>query len=166
MLRRAGIAAVLAAALLAPGAVRADFTTVNPGVTVSYTFGHGFTWGLEVSWVRWPETLDGFRQRPYGRGLAIDVSTNWRDLLKLRVGGEVAGPFIGVEAGPALVLDPGGVHVGLSVTPWAGWYVMPFYTYTYVLGRERNLHEVGTYLKLYLDPNGTGAVGSHHHDWD
>jgi hypothetical protein len=82
------------------------------------------------------------------------------------VGAEIAGPFVGLELGPALVVDRAGAHLGLSLTAWGGWYVMPYYTYTLVIGDSPNLHEVGTYLKLYLDPNGTGAAHSHSHDWD
>lgn len=164
VLRRIAVTLALAASL-APSAARADFLTVNPGVTLSYTFGRGVTYGLELSFVWMPTTLDAFKQQPYGRGLAIDLGTNFRDLFKLRLGGEVIGPFIGVEAGPALVVDRTGPHLGFGVTPWAGYYVMPYYTYTLVFGDTPNLHEWGTYLKVFLDPNGSGATGSHHHDY-
>src|SRR6266498_3653026 len=164
--RTALLSAAVAALLLSPALARASpFATVNPGITLSYTAGHGVTYGFEVSVVWIPATLDELERQPFGTGIAVDVSTNFTDLFKLRVGGEIVGPFIGVEAGPALVVDRTGAHLGLSVTPWAGWYVMPYYTYTLVLGEDSpNLHEFGTYLKLYLDPSGSGA--SHHHsDW-
>jgi hypothetical protein len=164
IVRAAALAVVLGA--LAPRPARAGLDTVNPGVTLSYTFGRGLTWGLEVSWVRMPDTLDEFKEQPFGWGVAFDLSTNWRDFTKLRLGGEWVGPFIGLEAGPALVFDSRGTHVGIGVTPWAGYHVMPYYTYTYLFGEERNLHEVGTYLKLYLDPSGQGANGSSGDDWD
>ncbi len=45
---RTALVAATAALSLSPGVARA-FTTVNPGITLSYTFGRGFTYGLEVS---------------------------------------------------------------------------------------------------------------------
>jgi hypothetical protein len=153
------------AAALSPVSARAEqFLTVNPGVTFSYTFGRGITYGFELSLVWLPTTLADFRQRPFGVGVALDFDTNFADLFKVRVGGEVVGPFIGLEVGPTLVLDRTGAHLGIGITPWAGWQVMPYYTYTLVFGQAENLHQVGTYLKLYLDPNGSSA--SSNSDWD
>lgn len=163
---RAVLALAVGVALLLPTLSRAEqFMTVNPGITLSYTIGRGFTYGLEVSCVWMPTTLAEFKDRPFGVGVAVDLGTNFRDLFRLRAGGEVIGPFVGLEAGPALILDRTGAHLGIGITPWAGWYVMPYYTYTLVFGGE-NLHEVGTYLKVYIDPNYSGTAGSHHHDWD
>jgi hypothetical protein len=161
--------AVTLAALLAPERSRADpFVTVNPGVTLSYTFGRGFMYGFELSVVMLPETetREQFWRRPFGVGVAVDLSSNFDDLFKMRVGGEIIGPFIGIEAGPTLVVDRTGAHLGLGITPWAGWTVMPYYTYTWLPGETENLHEIGSYLKLYLAPNRDGGSGSFDDDWD
>ena len=158
------VAVALAAGLFAPARPRAEpFVTVNPGVTLSYTFGRGFTYGFELSVVWMPATLDEYKQRPFGVGVALDVASDFDDLFKMRVGGEIIGPFIGVEAGPALVVDRTGAHLGLGITPWVGWTVMPYYTYTWLPGETENLHEVGSYFKVFLDPNAEGGSGS---DWD
>lgn len=160
---------LVAATLLALTPVPAGatpFTTVNPGFTISYTFGRGLTYGFEVSVVKWPGTLAALERQPFGTGVAVDLSTDFSQLFKVRLGGEIVGPFIGVETGPALVVDPSGAHLALGTTFWGGWYVMPYYTHTLIFGDEPNLHELGTYLKVYLDPDGTGAAHSHHHDWD
>jgi hypothetical protein len=149
--------------LLSPAPARA-FTTVNPGVMISYTFGRGVTYGFELSVVRHPETIDDWKEQPYGVGVALDIGTNFKDLFKMRLGGEIVGPFIGVEAGPALVIDRSGTRLGFGITPWAGYYVMPYYTYTFTFGDGPNLHEVGTYLKVFLTTEGDGA--SHSDDWD
>jgi hypothetical protein len=156
-----------AALLLLPARPRAEqFMTLNPGLTVSYVFGRGLTYGFEVSLVWLPTTLDGFKSHPYGTGVTLDLTTNFRGLLKLGLGGELVGPLVGIEAGPVLVRDRGETNFGIGVTTWAGFHVMPFYGYTLLFGDAPNQHEVGTYLKLYLDPNGDGDTSAGSDDWD
>lgn len=162
------VAAVLGALALAPAPARAvetELTALSPGVKLGYVFGRGFTFGLEVSWIWSPTTLDDWKSHPYATGLVVDLDTNFKGLWRLHAGGELIGPFVGIEAGPSIVVDSGRWHLGLGITPWAGWDVIPYYSYTYVFGGERNLHELGTYLKLVMDPDGDGGKNSSG-DWD
>ena len=60
-------------------------------------------------------------------------------------------------------MDRSGTHFGFGITPWAGYYVMPYYTYTFTFGGP-TLHEMGTYFKIFISGEGGGA--SHDDDWD
>lgn len=158
---------VLAAFALAPAPVRAVETPLaafSPGVKIGYTMGRGFTYGLEVSWIWAPATLDDWKSHPYATGLVVALDTNFKSLFRLHAGGEVIGPFVGFETGPSLVRDAGRWRLGLGNTVWAGFDVIPYYSYTLVFGGERNLHEVGAYLKLVMDPD--FETKNSHHDWD
>jgi hypothetical protein len=163
--------------LLAPGAARAhsEYVGFSPGIKLGYTPGYGFTTGIEISWV-WlpaPETGTGSmmdRAVDLGTemiteswGVVLNLDTNFRDLFKVRVGGEWIGPFVGVEAGPSFVIDRDGKHAALGLTPWVGYQAFGYYTYTYVFGDAANLHELGLYLKSpLLGFDGDG----HSSDWD
>jgi hypothetical protein len=164
---RLALALVLGALALAPAPARAvetELAALSPGVKLGWTFGRGLTFGVEVSWIWAPTTVDDWKEHPYATGVVVDLDTNFKGLWKLHLGGELVGPFVGIEAGPSLVVDRGEWLLGLGITPWAGYDVIPYYSYTYVFGGERNLHEVGSYLKLVLDPDGDGK--NSHDDWD
>lgn len=160
---RLSIAAVLLmGGLSAPVPAKAAFSQVwiNPGVKLAYTFGEGFTWGFELSAVFLPpETTysgSGVLDR-VGQaidhwsgvwGIVFNVDRTAGHITKLRLGAEWVGPGIGIEGGPTLILDEAGSHYGIGVTPWTGFFTMPYYTYTFAFGRE-NLHELGLYVKGY-----------------
>jgi hypothetical protein len=164
--RRLALLPLVAALLLFPARPSAEtILTVNPGLTVSWVFGRGLTYGLELSFVRFPGTFDEWKEQPFSGGITLDLATNFRGLFKMGVGAEVVGPFVGVEAGPVLVRDRGETHLGFAVSTWAGMFVMPYYGYTFLFGDAPNQHELGTYLKLHLDPNFSGTTHSHS-DWD
>ena len=159
--------ALLAALALAPstaGAVETTLAAFSPGVKVGYTIGRGFTYGLEVSWIWAPTTIDDWKSHPYATGVVVALDSNFKGLFRLHAGGEVIGPFVGIESGPSLVLDAGRWRLGLGSTIWAGFDVIPYYSYTLVFGGERNLHEVGSYLKLVMDPD--FETKNSHGDWD
>jgi len=157
----------LAALALAPapaGAVETTLAAFSPGVKVGYTIGRGFTYGLEVSWIWAPTTFDDWKRHPYATGVVVALDTNFKGLFRLHAGGEAIGPFVGIESGPSLVRDAGRWRLGLGSTVWAGFDVIPYYSYTLVFGGERNLHEVGSYLKLVMDPD--FETKNSHGDWD
>jgi hypothetical protein len=164
------LAVALLAALalaLAPspaGAVETTLAAFSPGVKVGYTIGRGFTYGLEVSWIWAPTTFDDWKRHPYATGVVVALDSNFKGLFRLHAGGEVIGPFVGIESGPSLVRDAGRWRLGLGSTIWAGFDVIPYYSYTLVFGGERNLHEVGSYLKLVMDPD--FETKNSHGDWD
>jgi hypothetical protein len=157
-LRHLAAALLLAGALCAPRPAQAAYSQlwINPGIKLAWTFGEGFTYGFELSAVFLPPdngvtggglgALIDQWSKTYGLVFNIDRTTS--RVTKLRLGVEWVGPGIGIEAGPSLVLDQDGPHFGIGVTPWAGFYTMPYYTYTNVFGRK-NLHEMGMYLKLF-----------------
>ena len=148
----------------------------SPGVKLSYTPGHGLTYGIEVSVIRLPDLLEN----PSGNlvddlidagvavitetyGVVFNVDTTFKGTTKLRLGGEWVGPFIGVESGPSLVFDRDGTHVGLGLTFWAGYSFYPFFTHTFVAG-GKDTNEIGAYLKTPL--LGFGGSGDANFDDD
>jgi hypothetical protein len=167
---RFGASLVAAAVVLssAPAPARADKTSVwvNPGVKAAYTFGEGFTLGVELSVVVVPGLTDPSLGDLLARGLFVGwgVVVNWdwvlgAPLSKLRLGAQWVGPGLGVEAGPSVVFDGDETFYGFGITPWAGMGGFPYYTYTYAARRPRNLHEFGFYLKAPLCVNGESACG-------
>jgi len=171
-------ALLLAAMLAIPLRASASDWGFSPGIKLGWTPGRGVTYGLEVSVVRLPDILDmptgdliddaitagtDFITRTYG--IVLNLDTNFNGLFKMRVGAEWVGPFVGVEAGPCLVVDREyGTHLGIGFTPWIGYTVFGYYTYTLILGSAPNLHEIGLYLKSPL--LGFGAGEGHHLHFD
>lgn len=171
--------AIVGLALLSPSPARAEaMWGWSPGLKLSYTFGKGLTYGIEVSFIRLPDlefdpddTLFEAAGSGIGQmitetwGIVVNLDTTFRGLFRARVGVEWVGPFLGLEAGPALVVDrKEGTHLGLGITPWLGYHLYPFYTFTWVFGRAPNQHELGLYLKAPL--LGFGGGSSYSDDWD
>lgn len=149
--------------LALPTALRADASWgFSPGIKLGWTPGYGLVFGLEVSIIRLPDlqvkgdslieasagVLGEFVTETYG--IVINLDTDFSDLFKIRVGGEWVGPFIGLEAGPALVFDKQGTHLGMGFTPWLGYYLFGYYTFTWLFDDAPNHHELGLYLKSPL----------------
>jgi hypothetical protein len=152
--------ALLLVTLLPVPAPAAELVAVSPGVKIGWTGGRGLTYGIELSFV-WDPQADAVDRNwltlPYGHGLVFDLDTNFKGLWKLHAGYEAIGPFIGIDVGPTLVGDSGKVMFGLGITPWVGYDVIPYYTYTFAFGGEKNFHELGTYLKLAMSPDSGGS---------
>ena len=150
----------------------------SPGVKLSWTFGYGLTYGFEVSFIRLPDlssdesnifyrALDSFGQFCSETwGIVVNIDTTFRGLFRTRVGAEWVGPGIGLEAGPALVVDKHGTHLGLGITPWLGYHFYGFYTFTWVFGKSPNHHELGMYAKAPLLGFGGGSTYGDDDDWD
>jgi hypothetical protein len=176
------VAAVLVL-LLWSSPVQADAVWgFSPGVKLGWVPGDGFLLGVEVSVIRLPDlasdpdqsVLDNimdnvgeFITETYG--VVFNYDYDFDGTHKLRLGGEWVGPFIGLEAGPSLVVNSTGTHVGMGFTPWIGYSVFPYYTWTWLLGDEPNIHELGVYLKTPLLGLGGGDgfdLGDGDSDWD
>jgi hypothetical protein len=166
---------VCLALLAQPAATRADAAWgVSPGIKLGWTFGYGLTFGIEVSIVRLPDLqVEGSILDATGSaigqlitetyGIVINIDTDFGDFFKARVGGEWVGPFIGLELGPSLIIDRNGTHLGLGVTPWAGYYLFGYYTFTWLFDSHPNHHELGLYLKSPLLGSCDGDCND---DWD
>jgi len=170
-------AALICLALSAPAPAQAESSWGwAPGVKLGWTFGRGLTYGLEISFIRLPDiqfdkgqSLVGAAADAIGQlitetwGVVVNLDTDFSKIFKMRVGAEWVGPFLGVEAGPALVVDGKGAHLGLGFTPWIGYHLYGYYTFTWLFGRTPNLHELGAYLKApLLSFGGDSAYGD---DW-
>ena len=136
-----------------------DSTVVSPGVKLAYTFGGGWTYGLEVTVLR---RTGADLSAIVAHGPALNLTWRRHGPFDLRLGWEAVSWFVGIEGGPALVYDSDGFHPGFGISPWLGAIVIPYYTYTLVPGRS-SLSEIGTYLKL---PICTGCSGSDGSSWD
>lgn len=147
-----------------------------PGVKLGWTVGVGLTYGVEVSFIRLPdlevsadESLFSAALDTIGRlitrtwGIVINVDTNFRDMFRTRAGLEWVGPGLGLEAGPALVIKDG-AHLGLGITPWIGYQLFGYYTFTWIFDRMPNMHELGVYLKAPL--LSFGGDSAYSEDWD
>jgi len=175
--RAAVLAALVGVLLLAPAPARAGgLWGWSPGVKLGWTFGYGLTYGIEISFIHLPEldlhgniwdmTWQAFGQvitRTYG--IVVNIDTDFKRMFKMRVGAEWVGPMIGLEAGPMFVKDRHGAHFGIGITPWIGYTLFGYYTFTLICDKSPNLHEIGLYLKAPL--LGFGSDGwAHDDDWD
>lgn len=170
---------LLFAALAPVDALAAETTWVSPGIKIGYTFGEGFMVGAELSVVHVPDVVSTDIGDLVARGVFIGyggvLTWDWtpsKSLHKLHLGAQWTGPGLGLEAGPSLVIDEAGTYFGIGLSPWALTYVIPYYNYTVVFGRQDNLHELGLHLKLHLCASGAPDCGSgdddgfHFDDWD
>lgn len=170
-------AALLGVLLLQPAPAQARAVWgFSPGLKLGWTFGHGLTYGIEISFIRLPDLdlkgdniwemgLDAFRQVITKTwGVVVNVDTNFKGMFKARVGAEWVGPGLGLEAGPAVVKDKWGWHAGLGITPWIGYTLFAYYTCTITFAKTPNLHELGLYLKTPLLGFGKGDGAIDHDD--
>jgi hypothetical protein len=167
--RRALAGSILLAATLVPAAASAEsIVWVSPGIKLSYAFGRGFNFGFELSVVSAPKYWDDIKRRPFGVGGVLNIDTTFKGLFKMRAGGQFNVPGIGIEAGPSWVVEDGRSYFGLGFTPFLGAaYIFPFYTGTVVFGAKRNVHELGTYLKVHINTEGhPGGGGGFFNDID
>jgi len=139
------IIAGLSFLLLLGGTARAQYGVLNPGVRVGYIFGEGggLTFGAELShtWV-WENGAIA------GAVAAVDFTPQ---NVRIHFGAE--GAFgIGVDLGPTVYLGRES-DIGFSVTPFAGLFLYPYYSYTFRMSGE-NEQEVGAALKYPFRPDG------------
>lgn len=134
-----------------------DLIAINPGVRLAYTFGEGFTLGVELSVAVVPDIegtdiIDLLKRGigvGYGYVLSYDYTFAETRVGELHAGFEWIGPAIGLETGFSLVHDDEGRYFGFSITPWAGYTTIPYLSWTYVVGRD-NLLDLGIMLKAQL----------------
>jgi hypothetical protein len=153
--------------LLAPAKAEAIDTLIwiSPGLKLSYTFGEGFTYGFELSITSAPESWDDMKEQPYATSIVFNIDTTFKGVTKMRLGAQIVGPFIGIEAGPTVIFFHGKTYWGYSITPWAGLYWYPHYTYTKIFGKNSGLHELGVYLKGAFETSGRFR-DTDDHEWD
>lgn len=160
----AGMMVAATLACLAPSAAQANIVTLNPGVKLAYTFGRGWTYGLELSVAWMTPDLDWV----IGSGAVLDLTWS-KNLFELRAGYEMYGLGYGLEIGPALVMDAHGTYAAVDVTSFvAGVFVDPYLTLSFGFGGPSR-QELGTYLKLPLclhDDKGCYSGGSGGGGWD
>jgi hypothetical protein len=172
-MRRAALALILLLLTMAAPAAAEEWG-FSPGVKLAWTPGRGITYGIEVSVIRLPDIIDpktgdlvadaidgGIQFITKTYGVVVNFETTFKGMTQFRVGGEWVGPFIGLEVGPAIVYQRGhGTHLGLGFTPWVGYGIIGFYTFTWAFGDAPNMHELGLYLKAPL--LGFGPHEGHH----
>jgi len=128
-----------------PAASQGTSTYINPGLKLGYTFGEngGFTAGIEISYT-WANT-----------NLAWGVlsSADWcNGLLKIHLGLEAA-RGVGISIGPSITKKIDTIDYGITVTPFAGFILYPFYSYTWRM-TSPNIQEVGAFLKFPIQTSG------------
>jgi hypothetical protein len=133
-------------------------TIFSPGVKVGYAFGErgGFIFGIELSLVFDPNTSD--LENRYGAVISFEALKN-EQRLHLGAQANLAAfrgdlwTFTGLEIGPTLLLSKGNIDFGLSVTPYFGGFIIPYYR---LLITTNNLiqSEVGSFIKLHLPIKG------------
>ncbi len=141
-----------------------DSTVISPGVKLGYAFGDGggLSFGLEVTVLK---RTGADLSAIVAHGPAINVGWSRGGILYARVGWEAVSWFVGVEGGPTIVRTRDGVRVGLTVSPWIGAIVVPYYAHTFLLGGP-SIRELGTYLKLPLCTGCESSGGGGDWDWD
>ena len=119
---------------------------LNPGFKFSYIFGDhgGYTMGLEISYTSYSA------ERIYGIVASADYCRN-AERFRYHLGGE----YQVVELGPTFINENGSHDLGISVTPYFGVFVIPYYCYTFRSAKP-GLHELGSFLKLPILLKGSG----------
>jgi len=122
---------------------------LNPGIKLGYIFSEngGFTYGFEVSL-----TGEGSKSALYG--IVLDINY-WNGRKKIHLGaqGSSTSTSVGLSVGPTWILENGETDIGLSVTPFIGLYLFPYYEYT-SRKEKTSIKEIGLYLKYPLQING------------
>jgi hypothetical protein len=125
-------------------------TYINPGFKLGYRFGDagGFVGGVEVS------MMIADNKGYHGFVLAADGTSRTLDF---HFGVEFGAGIFGICIGPVVSNRPDTTAYGFRVTPYAGFIVVPYYNYQFLIGTGSE-HDVGTYLKFSL-PNSSGQFG-------
>lgn len=157
---RALLLVVLLLALPSVARAEHDPVFVSPGVKLGWTFGEGFTYGFEVTFMM-PTENPGILFHGPAANLTFGKKST-----ELRVGYQAISWGVGIEGGPAIVWNQRGTYFGVGITPWIGAFVVPYYTMTFAGAGSRN--EAGSYFKLPLCTNCEGGAGGGWGDdgWD
>jgi hypothetical protein len=121
-------------------------TFINPGFKLGYRFGEngGLAGGIELSINRW----SGYSYA--GVLFSIDHSEK---TVSYHCAFEAGRGLIGVSIGPVIVRREQSIDYGLSVTPYAGLILIPYYRFTY-LWHFPSEHEIGSYIKIPIQTVG------------
>ncbi len=117
---------------------------LNPGIKLGHTFGEngGFTWGLEVSLT----SGDG----PWFGGV-VDIDF-CKERTKFHIGFQ-GSMIAGASLGPTFIVEKGETDVGISVVPFAGAILYPYYAFT-LRPKKSVIHEAGGFLKVPIAVSG------------
>jgi len=141
-----------------------DYTYLNPGIRVGYTFGKGVTFGVELSFL----VNNGFI---VGAASGVDFTVgSGGSTLRLYLEGEVGFLAGGLGYGGAVLFDRGKLGLVRQLTLFAGWPIdasrddrysllIPYYRVTYPPTNDKARKEVGTFLK-YSYPVDKGDFGN------
>ena len=116
---------------------------LDPGIKIGYAFGEngGLFYGLELSYVI---TGPDSKHPSYGLTFSYDfLPTSHR----IHVGAEFLSPFAGIDIGPSLLLNESTNLYGLSLTTFAGIFILPHYQLS-LLSDGVITHEVGSFVKV------------------
>lgn len=122
---------------------------VCPGIKLGFCFGEFTEWniGAELSIVMLPNHSNN--EERYGIVLNYDKVD---DMKRFHIGLEYIKGYYGIDIGPTFGWNENEQYYGMSIIPFGGLFVLPFYNFTY-LSNNIIIHEVGTYLKLAIgDP--------------
>ncbi len=124
---------------------------VNPGIKIGYVIGNGggFIFGTEFSFVMIKKEINS-NSHHYGFVIDYDYS---RDFSRLHFGVEYSYLLLGMDVGPTFGWNNAKKFVGLSVIPFTGIFLFPYYNYTYFTDGI-TMRDVGTYFKLPLQLDG------------
>ena len=138
-----------------------DYTFLNPGVRIGYSFGRGITIGVELS----VGVNIGFIA---GVATGIDYTIgSGRDVFRFYLEGELGLALAGIGFGGSLFVDKANVFWGRQVTIFGGWPIntsnddrwtllIPYYRVSKKIGSESKfINELGTLYK-YSYPIGRG----------
>ncbi len=117
---------------------------LNPGLKFGYTFGDqgGFTYGFEVS------ITTNFKNQEIAvwSGVVVDVDF-CKDWTRLHTGIEASAIGFGFDVGPSFLFRNDTVSYGVSLIPFLGIIVFPYYNFSY-FDNGFETHELGSYFKL------------------
>ena len=114
---------------------------ISPGIKIGWSSGDegGMTMGFELS------VIQLMNDRGNYVGLVFDFDGTARGRRKFHLGAEFGIPFLGMEIGPTIVVEEDESRVALTVTPYAGIYLLPYYSITFP---GTIINEAGAYVKL------------------
>lgn len=126
-------------------------TFLNIGIKLGYTLGNngGFTYGFEVSYTKF--------YTPCIVGTVFDIDF-LEKMTKYHLGLEATSIITaGLCIGPTLIVEEGTKDIGLSIIPYGGILLYPYFNYTIRFSKP-SLFEVGTYIKLSAPLSGDARL--------
>ena len=136
--------------LLGFGNSLAQITYVCPGIKMGYMFGEkgGFVFGVELSVIN----LNNESPASWGCLLDFDIIHNVK---RFHLGIEGIAYIVGLDIGPTFVFEKGESYTGLSIIPFGGLILVPYYNYT-DLFKNASYSEIGSYLKIPIQASRRG----------